>query len=77
MKLLLFTIIVCFVATVAPETARAFCGGWDAPVALGFDGGSWTDRWLALTVLLASVGGFMAFAVKRFLAAQAMPQNEA
>jgi len=49
---------IALALAVLPQAALAFCGGFDNPVATGFDHGSWTEKW---EVLAAIIGGSAQF----------------
>ncbi|MDG4649721.1 hypothetical protein P6F26_14850 [Roseibacterium sp. SDUM158017] len=48
----------------ATAPAMAFCGLWDAPVALGFDAGAWGEKWPVLAAILLFVGAFSSLVLR-------------
>ena len=59
------TLVTLLAAIALPDTAAAFCSGWDLPVAFGFDAGSWGSRWPILGTILVGVLSFSAFVIRR------------
>lgn len=64
-------------AILAPDAAFAFCGGWDLPVALGFDGASWGEKWPVLAGILGFVGVISTLVVGHVRSARRLPPEEA
>lgn len=58
--------IICLIS--APGDAVAFCGGWNDPVAFGFDASSWMAKWPILGVILFAILTVTTFSIKRSLA---------
>ncbi|MGR3435671.1 MAG: hypothetical protein ACU0CO_12405 [Shimia sp.] len=57
-----------------PGPALAFCGGWDLPVAFGFDGGDWAARWAVLATLGGGVVTFSTLAFRRWARLRHLPE---
>lgn len=51
-----------------PGVASALCGGWNDPVAFGFDASSWMAKWPILGVILFATLSLTTFTIKRSLA---------
>lgn len=66
-------ILLCLV--ILPGPALAFCGGWDSPVAPGFDGASWGDRWPVLAAILTFVAIFSTFIIHRVRSMRDLPEE--
>ncbi len=64
-------------AIVLPAQAQAFCGGWDSPVAFGFDHSSWADRWPILGAILLFVALFSTLIIRQVRNMRDMPLDEA
>ncbi|WP_298496754.1 hypothetical protein [uncultured Maritimibacter sp.] len=58
-----------------PGAALAFCGGWNSPVAPGFDATSWGDKWPVLAAILTFVVLFSSFVVQRVSAMRHLPDE--
>ncbi|MBV0912197.1 hypothetical protein [Anianabacter salinae] len=52
-------------AALSPGAALAFCGGWDSPVAMGFDHGSWGEKWPVLAGILLFVLVFSSLIIRQ------------
>ncbi|MAM63578.1 hypothetical protein [Maritimibacter sp. UBA3975] len=59
----------------SPTAALAFCGGWNSPVAPGFDGSSWGEKWPVLAAILTFVVLFSTFVVRRVSLMRDMPEE--
>lgn len=59
-----------------PGAAFAFCGGWDSPVAMGFDGGSWGGKWPILGGILLFVTVFSSLIIRQIRSLRDMPAEE-
>lgn len=65
------------IAFLVPQAAFAFCGGWNSPVAPGFDGSSWVDKWPVLALILVFVSVFSTLVVRQVVANRGLPAEEA
>ena len=68
-------LIAAGLVALLPSMSLAFCGGWDSPVAPGFDGSSWGEKWPVLAVILTSVALFSTFVVRRVAFMRALPEE--
>lgn len=57
------------------QAALAFCGGWNSPVAPGFDGASWAEKWPVLGAILVGVGLFSTFVIRRVTLLRDAPEE--
>lgn len=68
-------ILTTLAALTLPGAALAFCGGWNTPVAPGFDATSWGDKWPVLAAILTFVVLFSSFVVHRVSAMRSLPDE--
>lgn len=69
-----FAVLVAALAI--PQAAFAFCGGWNSPVAPGFDGASWVDKWPVLASILVFVAAFSTLVVRQMVVSRDMSAEE-
>ena len=69
-------VFIAVLAVSAPGAALAFCGGWDEPVAFGFDLKAWSDKWGILSLILVSVGIFSTIVVRQWRYMRSLPVEE-
>ncbi|MEC7761874.1 MAG: hypothetical protein VX874_08220 [Pseudomonadota bacterium] len=66
---------LALIAVLLPTATFAFCGGWNTPVAPGFDGSSWGEKWPVLAVILTAVALFSTFVVRRVALMRDLPEE--
>ena len=67
---------IALVLAVLPQAALAVCGGFDGPVAMGFDHGSWGEKWYVLAAILVGVAFISAMVMRQWRLMREMPAEE-
>lgn len=63
------------IAVALPTMSLAFCGGWNSPVAPGFDSASWAEKWPVLAAILTFVILFSTVVVRRVVLMRDLPEE--